>query len=124
MEAYMNTINLGQGCLGVQTCRQSVISIKMLQTYSFRICRYLQEFTQSPSGNDPVKHPDVNARRREKVLNNMKKLGFINQTEYDEAMADNVYDRILETASNTQTSKPYSYFCRCPDQADCKRSGK
>ena len=40
----------------------------------------------------------------------MKEQGFITKDEYDEAMADNVYDRISETASNTTTSKPYTYF--------------
>ena len=109
LEAYMNTINLGQGCLGVQTAAKRYFN-KDAADLTLSECAVIAGITQSPSGNDPVKHPDVNARRREKVLNNMKKLGFINQTEYDEAMADNVYDRILETASNTQTSKPYSYF--------------
>ena len=40
----------------------------------------------------------------------MKEQGSITKDEYDEAMADNVYDRISETASNTTASKPYTYF--------------
>ena len=28
--------------------------------------------TQNPSGYNPITHPDKNAKRREKVLNNMK----------------------------------------------------
>ena len=36
--------------------------------------------------------------------------GYITQAEYDEAMADQVYDRILETAAVTADTTPYSYF--------------
>lgn len=36
--------------------------------------------------------------------------GYITQEEYDEAAADNVYDRILETAVATADDEPYSYF--------------
>ena len=55
-------------------------------------------------------NPDKNATRREKVLGNMLDQGYIDQTEYDEAMADPVYDRILETAAVTEDTTPYSYF--------------
>ena len=40
--------------------------------------------------------PDKNAKRREKVLNNMKDQGYISKAQYDEAMADDVYSRIAE----------------------------
>ena len=52
--------------------------------------------TQNPSGYNPITHPDKNAKRREKVLNNMKDQGYITKAQYDEAMADDVYSRIAE----------------------------
>ena len=109
LEAYMNTINLGQGCLGVQTAAQRYFN-KDAKDLTLSECAVIAAITQSPSNLNPVNNPENNAKRREKVLKNMKEQGFITKDEYDEAMADNVYDRISETASNTTASKPYTYF--------------
>ena len=49
---------------------------------------------QSPSYNNPIDYPDINAQRRDKILNNMLTLGLITQQQYDEAKADDVYSRI------------------------------
>ena len=46
--------------------------------------------TQNPSSYNPITHPDKNAKRREKVLNNMKDKGYISKAEYDDSMAENV----------------------------------
>ena len=109
LEAYMNTINLGQGCLGVQTAAQRYFN-KDAKDLTLSECAVIAAITQSPSNLNPVSNPENNAKRREKVLKNMKEQGFITKDEYDEAIADNVYDRISETASNTTASKPYTYF--------------
>ena len=109
LEAYMNTINLGQGCLGVQTAAQRYFN-KDAKDLTLSECAVIAAITQSPSNLNPVSNPENNAKRRDKVLKNMKEQGFITKEEYDEAMADNVYDRISETASNTAASKPYTYF--------------
>ena len=105
----MNTINLGQGCLGVQTAAQRYFN-KDAKDLTLSECAVIAAITQSPSNLNPVSNPEANAKRREKVLKNMKEQGSITKDEYDEAMADNVYDRISETASNTTASKPYTYF--------------
>ena len=66
------------------------------QTYQLTLseCAVIAGITQNPSKYNPISHPDKNAERREKVLNNMKEQGMISQAEYDEAMADDVYSRI------------------------------
>ena len=40
----------------------------------------------------------------------MLKNGHITQAEYDDAMADNVYERIQQTSMVTEDTSPYSYF--------------
>ena len=72
-------------------------------------CAVLAAIPQNPYLYNPIRHPDENAKRRTKVLDNMLEQGYITQAEYDEAMADNVYDRIQATDSQQETS-PYSYF--------------
>ena len=109
LEAYMNTINLGQGCLGVQAASTRYFN-KNVSDLTLSECAVIAAITQNPTRYDPVKNPDDNAERRQRVLDNMLEQGYISQQEYDEAAADNVYDRILETAAATTNDEPYSYF--------------
>ncbi len=109
LEAYMNTINMSQGCQGVQTASLRYFN-KDVSELNLSECAVLAAITNRPAYYDPVTHPDHNEQRRLRILNSMLDQGYITQEEYDEAIADNVYDRILETASNTTSSEPYSYF--------------
>lgn len=109
LEAYMNTINLGQGCLGVQAASTRYFN-KDVSDLTLSECAVIAAITQNPTRYDPVKNPDDNSERRQRVLDNMLEQGYISQQEYDEAVADNVYDRILETAAATTNDEPYSYF--------------
>ena len=109
LEAYMNTINLGQGCLGVETAAQRYFN-KSASDLTLSECAVIAAITQNPTAYDPVTNPEKNAQRRQTVLDNMLEQGYITQAEYDEAIADKVYDRILETAAVTQDTTPYSYF--------------
>ena len=115
LEAYMNTINLGQGCLGVQTAAERYFN-KDAADLTLSECAVIAAITQNPTAYDPVTNPDNNAKRRKVVLNNMLDQGYINQSEYDEAIEDPVYDRILETSAITEDTTPYSYFYRLSDR--------
>lgn len=109
LEAYMNTINLGQGCSGVQTASMRYFN-KDVADLTLSECAVIAAITQNPTKYDPVTNPEDNASRREIVLGNMLEQGYIDQAEYDEAMADPVYDRILQTSAVTEDTSPYSYF--------------
>lgn len=109
LEAYMNTINLGQNCLGVQTASKRYFN-KDVSELTLSECAVLAAITQSPSSLDPVDNPEANSTRRDTVLKNMLDQGYIDQAEYDEAKADNVYDRIQATAPVTAEDKPQTYF--------------
>lgn len=109
LEAYMNTINLGQGCLGVETAARRYFN-KSAADLTLSECAVIAAITQNPTLYDPVTNPDKNEKRREKVLGNMLDQGYITQAEYDEAMSDPVYDRIQQTAAVTDDKTPYSYF--------------
>lgn len=109
IESYLNTINLGQNCLGVQAASQRYFN-KDVSELTLSECAVIAGITQNPTDYDPVTHPDNNKLRRDKVLNNMLEQGYISQAQYDEAMADDVYARIQTTASSTQGDNAYSYF--------------
>lgn len=106
---YMNTINLGQNTLGVQAASQRYFN-KSVSDLTLSECAVIAAITQNPSRLNPITHPDDNAKRREKVLNNMKDEGYITQEEYDEAMADDVYSRIQIVDSETEDTAVNTYF--------------
>lgn len=106
---YMNTINLGQNTLGVQAASLRYFN-KSVNSLNLSECAVIASTTQNPSRLNPITHPDKNAERRQKVLNNMLEQGYIEQAEYDEAMTDNVYDRIQVVNNESQESTVNTYF--------------
>lgn len=109
LENYLNTINLGQNTLGIQSASLRYFG-KDVSDLTISESAVIAAITQNPSKWNPVSHPEANAERHEKVLTNMKDLGFITQAEYEEAMADNVYERIQQVNIQYAESNPNSYF--------------
>ncbi|WP_022769625.1 MULTISPECIES: transglycosylase domain-containing protein [unclassified Butyrivibrio] len=107
---YMNTINLGQNTLGVQAASLRYFN-KPVSDLNLSECAVIAAITQNPSRFNPITHPEKNAERRTKVLNNMLKHKFITQIEYDTALADDVYSRIQNVNQETGgDSTINSYF--------------
>lgn len=113
LEYYLNTINLGQNTLGVQAASQRYFG-KNVNDLTISEAAVIAGITKNPSGNNPISYPENNKERRATVLEYMKEQGYIDEAEYNEALADNVYDRIAEynesyisAKGNEQTS---SYF--------------
>lgn len=109
LENYLNTINLGSGCYGVQAASQRYFN-KDVSELTISESAVIAAITQNPYGYNPIYHPEDNAKRRAHVLEYMLKNGHITDAEYKEAMADNVYDRIQQTSMITEDNSPYSYF--------------
>ena len=109
LEAYMNTINLGQNCLGVQSASLRYFN-KDVSQLTLSECAVLAGITQSPSNLNPITNPEGNQKRQHKVLKNMLDQGYITQAEYDEAIADDVYSRIQATNAVVAEEAPYTYF--------------
>lgn len=108
LENYLNTVNFGAGAYGIQTAAQTYFG-KDCTELTLSECAVIASITQNPTKYNPKRHPDYNAQRREKVLGAMKDQGYITQEAYDEAMADDVYARIIQD-SDSATAQPYTYF--------------
>lgn len=106
---YLNTINLAQNTLGVQSAALRYFN-KDVSELTLSECAVIAAITQNPSGLNPITHPENNAERRAKVLTNMKDQGMISQEQFDEAMADDVYSRIQNVNSEISGSNINSYF--------------
>lgn len=106
---YMNSINLGQNTLGVQAASLRYFN-KSVNSLNLSECALIASITQNPSRLNPISHPDKNAERRKKVLDNMLEQGYIDQARYDEAMADDVYSRIQTVNETVEESSINTYF--------------
>lgn len=109
LENYLNTINLGQNTLGVQSASKRYFN-KNVSELSLSECAVIAAITQNPSRLNPISHPDDNLERRDKVLGNMLKHEYISQDEYNDAIADNVYDRIQIVNTAVEEESVTSYF--------------
>ena len=109
LETYMNSINLGQNTLGVKAAAQRYFN-KSTYQLTLSECAVIASITQNPSKYNPISHPEENAKRREKVLNNMLEQDYITQEEFDEAIADDVYSRIATVNEATKSNSVYTYF--------------
>lgn len=112
LENYLNTINMGQNTLGVQAAAKRYFG-KDVSELTLSESATLAAITKSPSGYNPITNPDANAKRREKVLNDMLSQEMIGQEEYDTAIEDTtaVYERIQTANAEYQESLTVnSYF--------------
>ena len=101
LENYMNSINLGSNTLGVQAASEKYFG-KDVSELTLSECAVIAGITQNPSAYNPILHPKANAKRTLKVLNDMLEQGYITQEQYQEALDDNVYDRIAEYNSSKE----------------------
>lgn len=110
LENYLNTINLGNGNYGVQAAAQGYFG-KNVGDLTLSECTVIAGISQNPTKFNPILNPEQNAKRRQDVLDHMLDQEYITKEQYDECLADNVYERIqavdkqLEEEDNT-----YSYF--------------
>ena len=109
MESYLNTINLGQNCLGVQAAAKRYFG-KDVGELTLSESAVIAGITQSPGTLNPITNPEKNAKRQKKVLDDMLEQGYIDKAAYDEAIADDVYSRIQTVNSAATEESPYSYF--------------
>lgn len=103
LENYLNTINLGANTLGVQAASEKYFG-KDVSELELSECAVIAAITQNPYKYNPILHPDKNAERRAKVLENMKTQGYISPEEYNAAVEDDVYSRIAEHNTVTDDS--------------------
>ncbi len=110
LENYLNTVNLGQNTLGVQSASKRYFG-KDVSELTLSECAVIAGITKNPSGYNPITHPEENQKRRKKVLDDMREQGMISQQQYDKAMKDSVYSRIQKVnARQLDKSSVHSYF--------------
>ena len=110
MEDYLNVINLGAGCYGVQSAAFRYFG-KDVSELTLSECAVIAGITQNPTFYNPITYPDNNNGKRRTVLNLMLAQGYITEAQRDEALADPVYERI-QSNEDTKASEVsvYTYY--------------
>ena len=96
MELYLNTISFGHGYSGVQTAAQGYFG-KDASELDLAECACLAGITNNPSMYSPRTEPENNKSRQTVILNYMLKQGLITQAEYDGAINEDIYSRVLKS---------------------------
>lgn len=84
LEAYLNTVYLGQGCYGVETAAETYFG-KEVSELNIAECSVIASITQAPYSYDPIANPENNRERQLYCLQEMLNQGKITQEQYNEA---------------------------------------
>lgn len=87
LEAYLNVVNFGNNCQGVEAAAQLYFD-KSIKDCSIAECAAIAGITQNPSLWNPLVYPENNKRRREVVISEMYDQGKISKSEYEQAMKE------------------------------------
>ena len=110
LQAYLNTINLGQNTLGIQAASNRYFG-KDVSELSIAEGAVLAGIAKNPEGYNPIRNPEDNKKRTALVLGNMRDQELITQAEYERASSEDVYSHIKNVnESVTESTKVNSYF--------------
>ena len=112
MEWYLNIIPLGENCKGVQSASRVYFG-KDVKDLSLAECASLIGITNNPSRYDPYiseANTRENKERQEVILTQMLKQGYINQEQYDEAVAEELVFTNSSRDNSDTSDDYYSWF--------------
>jgi len=100
LEAYLNVVNFGNSCQGVEAAAETYFN-KSIDQCSITECAAIAGITQNPSKWNPLVYPDNNKDRRELILAAMREQGKITEEQYKASM---------EESKNLQFYKQHVYL--------------
>lgn len=84
LEAYLNVVNFGNNCQGVEAAAQLYFN-KSIKDCSLAECAAIAGITQNPSQYNPLIYPENNKKRRNIILAEMYDQEIITAEEYEQA---------------------------------------
>ncbi len=107
LEAYLNTISLGNGICGVQVAANYYFN-KDIDELTLSECASIAAITKNPSAYNPISNIESNTKRRNTVLDKMYELGKISKKEYTDAKNSEVV--LDSTQKSNFEPKIHNYF--------------
>lgn len=110
LEWYLNTIYLGEQCYGVSTAAYTYFG-KELKDLSITESAAIISITNNPSIYDPYIDPEANQKRREIILAEMYKEGYIEtEEEYDACLRESATLKFSKGEEEESANSHYTYF--------------
>lgn len=112
LDNYMNRINTGLGCWGVQAAAKKFFN-KDVKDLSLAECASIAGVTKSPGTYDPTlseKTKAANKERQKIILDEMLRQGYIKQNEHDEAVAEPLKIYKGTSEGDKKANNVQSYF--------------
>lgn len=111
LEAYLNTINLGNSFYGIKAAANGYFG-KELNELSLREMATLAGITKNPSLYNPWRtdKADLVKQRSDTVLYKMYELGYINGAQYKEALAEPIKPISPEESKKKYNNRVMPYF--------------
>lgn len=106
LELYLNTIYLGHSCNGIGSAAEYYFDKDVSELTPAEAASIIG-ITQYPTKYDPLINPENNKEKQELVLFKMKELGYLSDSEYEEAIAQPLEFKAKE---QVKTSSVQSYF--------------
>ena len=109
LENYLNTIDLG-GVWGVETAALKYFG-QHVRDLSAGQAAVIAAITKNPSAYNPLHREEDNRTRRNLILKEMLRQGYLDEPSYEAAMAQDVYGLIRQVAERGEAVTPvYSWF--------------
>ena len=89
MEFYCNDICFANAYYGIEAAAKGYFN-KSSQQLSLSEMAYICAIPNSPEYYNPYKHPERALERRDKILSDMYSLGYITESEYNEALNEEI----------------------------------
>lgn len=107
LEWYLNAVYFGEGCYGVQTAAQTYFG-KDAKDLSVAEAASIVGITNLPTYYDPFYSVENNKERQEDVLHEMYKQGYLNKSEYEEALSEEL--EFVRGENEPSSASPYTYY--------------
>lgn len=107
LEAYLNIVNFGSGCRGVQAAA-NVYFGKDIKDCSIAQCACIAGITQNPSAFNPFYYPEKNKQRRDVIIKEMFEQGMISKDEYNEAIIESENMSFKDQPNNNENKSQTS----------------
>lgn len=107
LQMYLNRIFFGHNAYGIQAAAQTYFG-KDVKDLNLAEAAMLAGIPQAPSRYSPIRNPEAAKQRREHVLENMSRYGFITQAQADQANQEG-FDKLTKPVVKGATA-PYQYF--------------
>lgn len=109
LNLYLNTINYGDNCYGIEAAAQHYFSKKAADLTVLEAAT-LAGIPQSPTAYTPTVHPDACKTRRNQVLQRMAENGDLSQSQADALAAEPVTLQVPADDNSSDGIYQYPYF--------------